>query len=132
MSDVCLDTSAYSHFKRGDRGAVEAVTRATAVLVPAIVLGELRVGFRLGTRTDENELELARFIARDAVTVIDVDDAIATIYADILVDLRRAGTPVPTNDIWIGASAVRAGASVLTYDAHFDKMRRVSVRRLSL
>lgn len=130
MSSICLDTSAYSHFKRGDRSAVETVTRATAVLVPAIVLGELRVGFRLGTRTDENELELARFLARDAVTVIDIDDDVATIYADILVDLRRAGTPVPTNDIWIGAAAVRTGTSVVTYDGHFDRMRRVSVRRL--
>lgn len=41
-----------------------------------------------------------------------------------------AGTPVPTNDVWIGAAAVRAGVGVLTYDVHFEKMRRVSVRRL--
>ncbi len=132
MSSICLDTSAYSHFKRGDRRAVEAITRATAVLVPTIVLGELRVGFRLGTRADENEVELGRFLAHDVVTVVEVDDDVATIYADILVDLRRAGTPVPTNDVWIGAAAVRMGASVVTYDAHFEKMRRVSVRRLGV
>jgi tRNA(fMet)-specific endonuclease VapC len=130
LSSICLDTSAYSHFKRGTASAVDALTAASAVLVPVIVLGELRVGFRLGARPDVNERELAAFLARDVVESIDVDDEVASIYADIVVDLRRAGTPVPTNDVWIGAIAVRMGVSVVTYDVHFEKMRRVSVRRL--
>jgi tRNA(fMet)-specific endonuclease VapC len=132
LSRICLDTSAYSQFKRGAREAVEAVTSAREVLVPVVAVGELRVGFRLGARREVNERELAKFLARDVVTLLDVDDEVAEIYADIVVDLRRAGTPVPTNDIWIGALAVRAGASVLTYDAHFEAMRRVSVLRLDV
>ncbi len=132
MSRICLDTSAYGQFKRGAREAVEAVTSAREVLVPVVAVGELRVGFRLGARREVNERELAKFLARDVVTLLDVDDEVAEIYADIVVDLRRAGTPVPTNDIWIGALAVRAGASVLTYDAHFEAMRRVSVLRLDV
>lgn len=130
LSGICLDTSAYSHFKRGEPAAVDVLTSAAAVLVPAIVLGELRVGFKLGKRAEANERELAEFLARDVVVLLDVDDDVASIYADIVVDLRRAGTPVPTNDIWIGALAVRAGVSVVTYDAHFERMRRVSVHRL--
>jgi tRNA(fMet)-specific endonuclease VapC len=132
LSRICLDTSAYGQFKRGAREAVEAVTSAREVLVPVVAVGELRVGFRLGARREVNERELAKFLARDVVTLLDVDDEVAEIYADIVVDLRRAGTPVPTNDIWIGALAVRAGASVLTYDAHFEAMRRVSVLRLDV
>jgi predicted nucleic acid-binding protein len=31
----------------------------------------------------------------------------------------------PTNDIWIAATAVRAGAPVLTYDPHFKSIARV-------
>ena len=42
--------------------AVRTVTRARTVLLPAIVLGELRVGFRLGTRRVENEERLRQFI----------------------------------------------------------------------
>ncbi len=130
LSRLCLDTSAYSHFRRGHAEAVDAVTSCRAVVVPAVVLGELRVGFLLGSRRAENERDLAKFLARDVVDVLDVDDEVSAIYADIVVDLRRAGTPVPTNYIWIGAVAVRAGVSVLTFDAHFEMMRRVSVRRL--
>jgi predicted nucleic acid-binding protein len=46
--------------------------------------------------------------------------------------LRRRGTPIRTNDIWIARVAAREGAAVLTYDAHFDRIERVSSIVLSL
>ena len=99
--------------------AVRTVTRARTVLGPAIVLGELRVGFRLGTRRGENEERLRQFIEESAVATLNVDDEAASHYADIVVELRRLGTPIPTNDIWIAALAAREGATVLTTDGHF-------------
>jgi predicted nucleic acid-binding protein len=131
VSRVCLDTSAYSRFKRGDEAAVEALTRATWVGVPAVVLGELRAGFLLGAHADRNEAELARFIANPVVEVLDVDEEAAQIYAEIVVAQRRAGKPVPTNDLWIAALAARVGAPVLTYDGHFAAIARISARVLS-
>lgn len=121
---VCLDTSAYSHFRRGDSEAVVALSRARRVDVPVVVLGELRAGFRLGGRPDANELELAAFLAEPVVRVVEVDDEAASLYADLVLELRRSGTPLPTNDIWIAALAVREGATVLTYDRHFERVRR--------
>jgi tRNA(fMet)-specific endonuclease VapC len=94
------------------------------------VLGELRAGFRLGSLAERNEADLRRFLAHPAVAVLDVDDEAATHYAELVVDLRRAGRPLPTNDVWIAALALREGATVLTYDARFDVMRRVGVRVL--
>lgn len=131
MSRFCLDTSAYSHFKRGEASVVEALSHALWIGVPAVVLGELRAGFLLGTRPDRNESELRRFLAHPAVEILAVDDDAAQAYAEIVVALRRAGTPVPTNDIWIAALAACAGAPVLTYDAHFATITRVSARILS-
>ena len=122
---ICLDTSAYSHFRRGAPEAVRTVTRARSVGVPVIVLGELRVGFRLGGRALENEERLGDFIAEPVVTILDVDDEAAAHYADIVVELRRAGTPLPTNDIWIAALAAREGATVVTTDRHFARIGRV-------
>jgi tRNA(fMet)-specific endonuclease VapC len=130
LTRVCLDTSAYSHFKRGHSPAVEAISGARDVLVPSIVLGELRVGFRLGDRARENDAELAEFLGGSAVRVLDADADSADLYADIVVDLRRAGTPIPTNDVWIAAVAVREGATVLTYDDHFTAVRRVGLQLL--
>lgn len=121
----CLDTSAYSHFKRGDEQAVQLIDRADWVGLPAVVMGELWLGFLLGSRLRQDQTELAAFVAHSAVETLAVDEEVARIYAEIVVDLRKAGTPLPTNDIWVAATAARAGATVLTYDAHFTAIKRV-------
>ncbi len=130
MTRYCLDTSAYANFKRGALPAVEALSTALWVGVPAIVLGELRVGFRLGRRGSVNERELERFLRSEVVEVLDVEERAATLYAEVVVALRQAGTPIPTNDIWIAALALREGASVLTYAEHFERVPRLGVERL--
>lgn len=93
--------------------------------MPAVTLGELRVGFLLGGRREANEAELAEFVANPVVEDLPVDAEVSRHYAEIVVDLRRAGTPLPTNDIWIAAVASRFGATVLTCDAHFKVVTRV-------
>lgn len=125
MSRYCLDTSAYSHFQRGDGRVIEILDRAEWLGVPATTLGELRTGFLLGSRSAENETTLRRFLANPVVEELPADGDVSLYYAEIVVDLRRAGTPVPTNDIWIAATAVRFGALVLTYDGHFRRIGRV-------
>jgi predicted nucleic acid-binding protein len=59
------------------------------------------------------------------VEALVVDDEVSRHYAEIVADLRKAGTPLPTNDIWIAATAARAGSMVLTFDSHFEKVSRV-------
>ena len=127
---ICLDTSAYSQFKRGEPSAVEIISSARVVGMPAIVLGELRCGFQLGAQRGRNEKELEAFLANSAVQVFDVDDTAASQCADIVVALRTAGKPIPSNDIWIAAIAAREGAEVVTYDHHFAHIQRVGVRIL--
>lgn len=130
MTRLVLDTSAYGHFKRGEADAVDALAHATWVGVPVIVLGELRAGFAQGKRAAANERELRAFLEHPAVEVVSVDDEAAQVWSEIVVALRRAGTPLPSNDIWIAAVAACVGAPVLTYDAHFEKIQRVGVLRL--
>ncbi len=125
MSRICLDTSAYSHFMRGDAAAVGVISAARWVGLSSVVLGELRTGFLLGKQAAKNEEELARFLSHPLVEVLDVDDAASRIYSEVMVELRRSGTPLPTNDIWIAAVAAREGATVVTYDAHFREIRRI-------
>jgi tRNA(fMet)-specific endonuclease VapC len=125
LSTYCLDTSAYSNFRRGNEELADLLDRADAVGVPAIALGELRTGFMLGGRRRRNESELADFLANPVVEVLTIDAETSRHYAEIVVDLRNAGTPIPTNDIWIAATAARHGASVLTCDDHFERVGRV-------
>ena len=125
MSRLCLDTFAYSNFKRGDERSKELLDGAEWIGLPAIVVGELWTGFALGRRREGNARELEEFMANAVVVELSVDSQVARIYGEIVADLHSAGTPVPTNDIWIAAVAARAGATVLTYDDHFEAISRV-------
>ncbi len=130
MSRYCLDTSAYSHFKRGDERVVSLLESAEWIGMPTVVLGELWMGFLGGARLERNLAELREFLANPVVNELPVDGEVARVYAEIAVALRRAATPIPTNDIWIAATAANIGATVLTHDDHFNKIHRVSSRIL--
>ena len=124
---LCLDTSAYSQFKKGEPQAVKIIDEATEVCVPVTVVGELRAGFRCGSRYDKNDEELVKFLEHSAVRVLDLNEPASRHYADIYAQLRRDGTPVPTNDMWIAAAALHDGATILTFDPHFELIRGVGV-----
>jgi tRNA(fMet)-specific endonuclease VapC len=123
---LCLDTSAYVHFRRGRASVVELLDLAEWVGVPAITVGELTTGFLLAPKPLEQMAHLDRFLAQPVVEEIPLGREVATIYAEIVVALRRAGTPVPTNDIWIAAAAAHTNATVLTCDGHFRYIQRAS------
>jgi tRNA(fMet)-specific endonuclease VapC len=125
VSRYCLDTSAYSQFKRGEPVVTGLIDRADWVGIPSIVIGELFVGFFAGEHRARYEEELSEFLANPVVDEIPVDRGVAWIYADIVTALRRAGTPLPTNDIWVAATSARVGAPILTFDEHFGAIGRV-------
>jgi tRNA(fMet)-specific endonuclease VapC len=125
LSRYCLDTSAYSHFKRGDARVVELLERAEWIGVPCVVLGELYAGFRAGSRRLQNEAELDEFLSEPVVEQLPVDSHVAMIFGDMVAELRRSGTPMPSNDIWIAATCARAGATLLSFDKHFLNFPRV-------
>lgn len=125
MSRYCLDTSAYSQYRRGTERIVELLDRAEWIGVPVVTLGELRTGFLLGGQSERNEAELLDFLSNPVVEALELDAEVSRHYAEIVVDLRRSGTPVPTNDVWIAAAAARVGALVLTFDTHFERIKRV-------
>jgi tRNA(fMet)-specific endonuclease VapC len=125
LSAYCLDTSAYSNFRRGNGELAELLDRAELVGVSTIALGELRTGFLLGGRRQSNEAELEAFLDNPAVEVLQVDSETSRHYAGIVAELRKAGTPLPTNDIWIAAAAARYATTVLTCDDHFERVARV-------
>jgi tRNA(fMet)-specific endonuclease VapC len=116
---LVVDTSAYSRLRGGDVRILDRVAAATLLLLPAIVLGELEAGFALGARAAENRRSLSELLAEPFVQVLPIDAAVASRYGALFAQLRRAGTPVPTNDIWIAAAAIDRGATVLTFDDHF-------------
>jgi tRNA(fMet)-specific endonuclease VapC len=119
---VVLDTSAYSHFRAGRDEVLDLLARADAVLVPTIVLGELEAAFDAGLRAKENRVRLTEFLDEPFVALLPVTASVARHYGRIVGALRRAGTPIPTNDVWIAATTADCGATLLTFDHHFDRI----------
>lgn len=125
MSRIFLDTSAYSAFMRGDPQIRHRISEASRIHLNPVVLGELRAGFLKGARPEENLAELARFLGSPRVEVVAVEEETAPRYAFILDSLRRAGAPIPTNDLWIAASVMQHGSVLVTTDPHFKRVPQI-------
>ncbi len=120
---MILDTNAVSAFFAGDGGIVTVLGNAAELYLPVIVLGEFRYGL-MGSRERRTwEPKLLEFAS--ACRVVAVLESTTVHYAHIRQQLRKAGTPIPENDIWIAALALEHGQPVVSRDAHFDKVAKV-------
>lgn len=128
---LCLDTSAYSAFMKGHEEVVDLLQRAKQIVLTPIVLGELLSGFQRGKWQDQNLDLLDRFLDSPRVVSISIDDETALRFADIVDYLRRGGTPIPSNDLWIAASAMQYGLTVVSTDPHFQKVPQISKHTFS-
>jgi tRNA(fMet)-specific endonuclease VapC len=122
MKKIILDTNFYVAFKLGDQKAVETIRRAELLAVNAVVVGELLAGFRCGNRERQNRDELEAFLDSPRLEFLPVEEETAEFYAQIFAELRLRGRPIPTNDLWIAASAMQHGLALATYDEHFSSI----------
>lgn len=116
---IALDTNRYVDLVRGDARVAATLEKAEVVFVPFVVIGELRAGFAAGSRWVENEEILERFLLKSGVSVLYATDQTTRSYAGLFSQLRREGTPIPTNDLWIAALVIENGLVLLTRDRHF-------------
>lgn len=117
---VLLDTNVYSALMKGQADAVDRVRRAERLLLSAVVVGELLFGFRSGSRYAKNLKELEAFLENPYVDFLPVTMATADRFGRVATWLRKKGTPIPTNDMWIAAHALETGADLVSYDHHFE------------
>lgn len=122
---ILLDTNRYTDFARGDAAVVDRVRRAARVLLPFVVVGELRAGFLCGSRSERNEANLVRFLSAPRVDVLFADEETTHHYARLFRQLRSQGTPIPTNDLWTAALAVQHGLHLFARDRHFDHLPQI-------
>ncbi len=126
---VLLDTNAYVAFKGGDPATLEIIQLAEQVSLSTIVLGELLAGFALGSREPANREELSAFLDSPRVSIVAVTAETASFYAVIYRQLRAKERPIPTNDLWLAASALQHASALVTHDAHFDDIDGLLVVR---
>ena len=118
--EFCLDTNIAVAFLNGHAGVIAKVGTAGRVALPVPVAGELLFGAKKSGRTAAN-LERFRSFIR-ACDSIELDYEVADVYADLKLTLKKQGTPIPENDIWIAACAKHTGLTLVTDDKHFENL----------
>jgi len=119
---VALDTNRYVDLCRGVAETVALLEEAEEIAMPFVVLAELRAGFAHGRRQAENEQILRRFLLKDGVSVLFADDQTTHHYASLFGQLRKQGTPIPTNDMWLAAVVLQHNLALHARDRHFDHL----------
>ena len=122
---VALDTNRITDLFRGDLELAEQLGTAEEVWIPLFVLGEIEAGFQGGTQQRRNESLLNRLLAKPTVGVLLPSRETAEHYARLFVQLKRAGTPVPDNDLWIAALVLQHDLVLITRDRHFERIPQV-------
>jgi tRNA(fMet)-specific endonuclease VapC len=123
MKKVILDTNAISALFRGSENVLRFISQAETVYISAIVLGELYTGFKHGSKEEQNRQWLTKLLEKPTVQTVDVSNETAEIYSDIMKALRKMGTPIPTNDVWLAAQAFETGSVLITLDKHFKNVQ---------
>jgi tRNA(fMet)-specific endonuclease VapC len=123
---LALDTNRYTDLCRGHVSVVETVEFADEVWLPFIVLGELRAGFAVGSQGVRNEAVLRRFLLKSGVGVLYADEQTTHHYAAVFRQLRKQGSPIPTNDMWIAALVLQHSLVLFARDTHFDVLPQLT------
>lgn len=115
---MILDTNALSAWAEGLPAIAAPLRSARRLILPSIVLGEYYFGIRQSRHRSRYEKWLASFLPMTEIAVVTA--ATAANYADVRLELKRAGNPIPQNDAWIAALARQHSLAVLSNDRHFD------------
>ena len=119
MKRILIDTNAYVAFKKNDADAINTFKQTEYIGINIVVLGELLSGFKGGTKESTNIKELEQFLDSPRVNLLTLDEETAEFYAKIYWEVKKKGKPIPTNDLWVAASAMRHALAIFSYDAHF-------------
>ncbi|MGA9176438.1 MAG: type II toxin-antitoxin system VapC family toxin [Desulfobacterales bacterium] len=123
---LVLDTNIFSDYAEGVPQTVDFMaTYGEFIYLPSVVLGELYFGFMKGSRQQINEKKLQQFIGRLKVEIIDINPDVARKYAIIYLSLQKQGNKIPINDVWIAASCMEVGGTLLTRDNHFAAVEQI-------
>lgn len=115
---MIVDTNALSAAADGDSSVIAILSRADQMVIPVIVLGEYRYGIAQSRNRASYESWLTGLL-QDCL-VLDITEPTTQYYAEIIVELKRKGKPIPTNDLWIAALCRQHSLPLLSHDRHFD------------
>ena len=130
MKTACLDSNVLFGVLAG-RLPGTPLEQYDQLLIPSTVVGEFLCGIECDTQRGRlQKAVFDRFVAAPSVRLVAVTPVTAEQYARIFALLKRNGTPIPVNDIWIAASAMEHGSELISNDEHFSLIATLRLKRL--
>lgn len=121
---MILDTNGLSALAEGESALEPILRKAAEIAIPVIVLGEYRYGISQSRNRTQYERWLADYLP--SFRILDVDERTAISYSAVRAELRQAGTPIPSNDVWIAALCRQHSLPLLSRDRHFDAVSGIT------
>ena len=117
---AALDTNRLTDLFKGDTSLAEWLETCDEVWIPLIVLAEMKAGFYGGAQQQRNQILLRKLLSKATFRILLPGHETAEQYARLFVQLKRAGTPIPDNDLWIAALVLEHDLKLITRDQHFQ------------
>ena len=123
MRSLLVDTNVLISFiEKGDEELGNVLSKYDELVVSPVILGEYRAGIFETKRGRESLAALEQFLEADSVREVEMTGKTSVYYAKIFQDLKTKGKPIPTNDIWIAATALERGLELCSFDDHFSSI----------
>ena len=119
MRSVLPDTGVIIDLLEGDRTFEKELSSAERIVVTPSVIAEFMAGISSARRDKAKQSAFDALIGNPSVEVVVHDRETANYYASIYRYLKDQGTMIPLGDIWIAASAMQHGATILAKDRHY-------------
>ncbi len=125
MKKILLDTNAYSAYLTGDEKVFNEIISADVIFLSIFVLTELLTGFKGGKKETQNQEYLYQFISKPGVVLLNATIDTSHFFAEIKNYLKKNGSPLPINDIWIASHTLETDSLLITYDNHFKYIPQI-------
>jgi len=122
MKKIVLDTNAYTRLLIGEEDVLDIIGTADTIYMSIFVLGELYAGFAGGRKERENKETLNRFLLKPTTKILNATAETAEVFGKVKQNLKKAGTPLPINDVWIAAHAIETGSTISVYCLNTSKI----------
>lgn len=120
-----LDTNIVIALFKQDASVIEKLKMASQVYHSSVVIGELYYGAYHSTRKEENTERIEEYV--NNTIILSCDEYTSKVYGQIKANLKKKGTPIPENDIWIAATAIQYDLILVSRDQHFDHINNLSL-----
>jgi predicted nucleic acid-binding protein len=126
-----LDTNAISAIMRADgkmASWLSSVGTGDRVVVCPVARGEILFGLErlaAGRRRTELEMKAQKLFA--SLACEPIPPGAGDLYASVKVARQRRGLPLDENDLWMAATALAIGATLVTRDSDFREIEGLAI-----